>query len=345
MTIRAYDHYMHTGSDYPGSGFTMENLHGIIKHCLVNGSGGVPAAGWNLEYDEGEPRGTFVLSNGDRDFFICFYRSTSIRVQVSIAATFEGVDGNGFIIGESARSGAHRNFTSPAFYQMQYLVGLRSTSRPEEARGGWSMLADSNTCSIVFASCSNAFSPGAGIDSDSSAFYNYGGGFSFGKTTRGFGYVSGAGDSSNYLHPAEGVVVINDPRTGLLIPSSNDLPSVFAYASGEYNRRAQNTATFIYEDQMMLPLEVYMQGSAAIGPGNVGRIRGFVQMPFVDKSLYPRHLLNALGMAADDFDSMRVQDLAKFRVGSDGYKYAYGKLAEGVSKSAQVFLTDNPMVW
>src|SRR5690606_23852490 len=105
MTIRAYDHYMHTGSDYPGPNRIMENFHGIIKHCLVNGTGGEPAAGWNLEYDEGEPNGTFVLSNGDRDFFICFFQSTSINVQVSIAASFEGVDENGFIIGEAARSG------------------------------------------------------------------------------------------------------------------------------------------------------------------------------------------------------------------------------------------------
>jgi|SRR5690554_1891760 len=342
MTIRAYDHFMHTGGDYPGAGRIMENFHGIIKQCLVYGSGGVPAAGWNLEYDEGEPSGTFVLSNGDRDFFICFFERSTQRIQVSIAATFEGIDANGFIVGEAARSGRDPGVTSPEEYNSFRFMGYGTG---ENARGGWSMLADANTCSFVLSGCDGSISPGPGMDTGGSSLRRYGGGFSFGKTTKGFGYVSGTGTSGYYYHPAENITTINDPRTGFLIPSFETIPPTEAGVRGLYNGTASNTAPFVYEDQMILPMEAYMQGSETVGPGSLGRIRGFIQMPFVDKSLYPRHLLNALGMAEDDFETMRIQDLSKFRVGSDGYRYAYGKLANGDTTQAQIFLTDNPMVW
>lgn len=207
------------------------------------------------------------------------------------------------------------------------------------------MLADANTCSIVLSSCTGSIPPGPGLDVNSNALRRCGGGLSFGKTTKGFGYASGMGEGLYYFHPAENITTLNDPRTGLLIPSMETIPSIAAGVRGMYNNTVSNTAPFAYEDQMILPVEAYMQGSETVGPGSLGRIRGFVAMPFVDKSLFPRQLLNALGMAGDDFETMRIQDLSKFRVGSDGYRYAYGKLASGDTTQAQIFLTDNPMVW
>lgn len=340
MTIRAYDHFIHTGSDYPGLAL-MENFHSIIKQCLVNGTGGVPGAGWNLEYDEGELLGTFVLSNGDRDFFICFCRTGSSTVQVSISASFEGVDENGLILGEAARSGRSPGISGASAFNIPYLVG---NSTAHDGRGGWAILADADTCSFVYSAATNRY-VGPAMDATSSTIRRYGGGFSFGKTTKSFGYVSGLGGNGYFCHPADGLTVLNYPQTGLLIPSIDTVPPVSAGFLGHGNAAAANTAPFTYEDQLMLPLEVYMGGSVRGGTGSLGRIRGFVQLPFVDKSLFPRHLLNALSMAEDDFDTMRVQDLSKFRIGSDGFRYAYGKLANGDTSLAQIFLTDNPMVW
>lgn len=341
MTIRAYDHYMHTGLVYPGHGALMQNFHDIIKQSLVIGTGGVPGAGWNLEYDEGEPVGTFVLSNGDRDFFICFHRISDISVQVSIASTFEGVDEVGFIVGEAARSGSEPGFSGSRAYNIAYFMG---TNSDPNGRGGWAMLADADTCSFVYSAASSRYE-GSGMDVNQTAIRRYGGGFSFGKTSKGFGYVSGLAGNNYYCHPADGITVLNYPQTGLLIPSIDTVPPVTAGVLGHRNGAASNIAPFTYEDQLMLPLEVYMEGAETVGGGSLGRIRGFVQLPFVDKSLYPRHLLNALGMAEDDFDTMHPQDLSKFRMASDGYRYAYGKLANGDTNLAQMLLTDNPMVW
>lgn len=347
MTIRAYDHFMHTGGDYPGINTPMQNMHGIIKNCLVFGSGGVPAAGWNIEYDEGEPTGTFVLSNGDRDFFICFSLESTYTIRVSIAASFEGIDPSGYIMGESARSGMGPGVTSPAFFRTQFFLG-RSTS--ELNRGGWAMLADPDTCSIVFSSGSFTSSYlGSGLDINFSDVYRYGGGFSFGKTSEGFGYVTGTISDANiqfHIHPGENMFVLHDPSSGLLIPSSEAIPQIDAgIKSMNATVYAQYTATKTFVDQPVLPLEAYMQSSETVGPGYLGKIRGFIQMPWVDTRIYPRHILNSLGMADDDFETMRLQDLSKFRIGTDGYKYAYAKLASGSSNLSQVFLTDNPMVW
>jgi len=345
MTIRAYDHYIHTGDTAYGAGTTMQNIRNIILHCLVYGTGGVPAAGWTLEHDEGGPTGTFVLANGERDFFICFaYRSAQIA-NISIATSFEGVDSNGFIVGEAARSGAAPGFASPFSWYADYFLGGGNSAAT--SRAGWSMLADANSCALAFSAAGASFAAGPGLDTVSSSTRRYGGALSFGKTSLGYGHVSSGAGNSYYLHPAEGVMVLNYPQTGLLIPSMDTVPDVTAGVDSIYSSSisSASSADFVYEDQPTLPVEIYMQGSSSVGAGRLGFIRGLVQMPYIDKSIFPRHILKALGMADEDFDTMLMQDLSKFRLGSDGCKYAYAKLASGDTKRAQVFLTDNPLVW
>lgn len=346
MTLRAYDHYLHTGSWSAGSGSMMKNLRSVLAHCLVNGTGGVPAAGWNLEYDAGGDEGSFVLSNANRDFFICFSYVNASTANVSIAATFEGVGSDGYIIGEAARSGALPFFASATSLNSSYFLGGFNTS--ETGRGGWSILADEQSVAVAFSSSSSASYSGDGMDINTAGLYRYGGGFGFGKTTKGYGYFSGTGSSNYYTHPAMGVTTINYPQTGLLIPSADTVPAIAAGVLGQYNGNSgsgDGIAEYVYEDLPMHPIEAYMQGSATVSGGSLGLLRGFVQFPTVNKTLYMRHLLRAMGMSQIDFDTMRVQDISRFRQAEDSYRYAYCKVGVAETSLAPAFITDNPAVW
>ncbi|TKA90403.1 hypothetical protein [Halopseudomonas bauzanensis] len=341
MAIRAYDHYLHNGPIYTSN--AIASARSILIGCLVHGSGGVPGAGWNLEYDEGGIEGTFVLSNSARDFYICFAYSSSSKIRVSIAASFEGVSDTGYIIGESARSGRGPNFSTALDLGCSYFLGNYSVS-DENRRGGWSMLADEDSVAIVFG-VGSAASPGPGLDNTTVTNTRYGGGCGFGKTSKGIGYFSGAGDGSLFVDPFLEISFIHYPDTGLLIPSAEAVPVTAVGVEARHRSTGTSPAGFRYEDLPMLPVEGYMQGNAITVGGSLGYLKGFVQFPYVDLGLFPRHVLHAMGMADSDFETMRTQDLCRFRIGQDGFRYAYAKMADGSSRSAQVFITDNPAVW
>ncbi|MAC99666.1 MAG: hypothetical protein CMK76_07275 [Pseudomonadales bacterium] len=342
MAIRTYTHETFSGSVLYSVNNLQGNLRRVIAECLVNGSGGEPAAGWHLEYDVGGDTGTFVVSNAARDFFVCFNYVNGTTTKVSLAASFEGVDAGGFIVGEAARSGREGGFASPHLLNAQNF--LVATSSSSGRQGGWSILADEDSCAIVWSIGSSEL-VGAAMDTSASGMVRYGGGLSFGKTTAGYPHVSGHMLTNYQIHPAVGVMVMHYAASGLLAPSADTMPVVGAGVDAAHSGGANTGADFVYEDLLLTPIEVYQQGNAAVGAASLGAIRGFVQAPHVDLRLYPRHILNALGMAGADFDTMRYQDLSKLRVGDDGYRYAYGKQTSGMTAQAQMFLTDNPAVW
>ncbi|MEO1828830.1 MAG: hypothetical protein ABGX82_08425 [Pseudomonas sp.] len=326
--------------------YLMQNLRSILIDSLVLGSGGVPAAGWELLYDAGGDTGAFVLGNEDGDFYVCFSPDQPYAAKVSIAATFEGVDAAGLIVGEAARSGNSASMSSPVFFSSMYFPNGYSSSNTY--RGGWSMLADGNSVAFVWSASSSAFAPGSGLDSAANNIQRYGGGFGFGKTTTGVGVFCGASSSvSSYFHahPSEGIQRFNHPN-GLLIPAAEATSSVTAGHRAVYSMESNSSGEidYISEDLPMFPMEVYAQGAGSVPGGSLGRLRGFVQLPHLRTDRFPRQILQSLGMA-EDFGSMRLQDLSALRLGSDGNRYAYGKLSGGHTSYAQMFLTDNPAVW
>lgn len=347
MTIRAYDHYIHTGTTVYGSEMLMGNLRSVVKECLVNGTGGVPAAGWTLEYDAGGSLGTFVLGNQAGDFFICFHRMSSNQVKVSIAATFEGVDANGVIEGEGARSGLAASASSPHLLQnLQFLGGQNAT---DNYKSGWSMIANGEAVALAWAATANNALPGPGLDTTSIAGFG-GGGFAFGKTSKGCGFVTGAmpGSSNAYFaHPGgPGITIIHDPESGFLIPPSETISSVTAgfYARTGNPSNMNKTADWTYEDLVVLPLEIMVQrGNDSCT--SAGHIPGFMMLPSFDIGIFPRQKLRALGMDRSDYDSLRLHDLVRFHSGDDGYRYALPHISSHQTNLAAVVMTDNPQYW
>src|SRR5690606_26508118 len=346
MTIRAYDHYSHTGATVYNNEMLMGNLRSVVMECLVNGSGGVPAAGWTVEYDAGEPLGTFVLGNQAGDFFICFHRVGSNQVKVSTAATFEGVDANGVIEGEGARSGLAASASSPHLLQnLQFLGGANAT---DGYRSGWSMLANGEAVALAWAATANNASPGPGLDVNSVASFG-GGGFAFGKTSKGCGFVTGAtpGSSNTYFaHPGgPGITIIHDPESGFLIPPSETIASVTAgFYARTSNSNVYKAVNWRYEDLVVMPLEIMVQrGNDSCT--SAGHIPGFMMLPSFDIGIFPRQKLRALGMDRSDYDSLRLQDLVRFHSGDDGYRYALPHISSNQTSLAAVVLTDNPQYW
>lgn len=141
-------------------------------------------------------------------------------------------------------------------------------------------------------------------------------------------------------------MVMNYPQSGLLIPSGDTVPPISAGILSNHAGSVSYGSDFTYEDVTLYPIEVYMQGSGAVGGGSLGLVRGFVHSPSIDMRIYPRHILRSMGVISQaEFEALRIKDLSSFRVSSDGYRYAYGKLADGSCKVSQMFLTDNPEVW
>src|SRR5690606_41918099 len=146
-------------------------------------------------------------------------------------------------------------------------------------RVGWFVLVYVISCALAFSSAGASFAAGPGLDTVSSSTRRYGGALSFGKTSLGYGHVSSGAGNSYYLHPAEGVMVLNYQQTGMLIPRMDTVPDVTAGVDSIYSNSisSASTADFVYEDQATLPVEFYMQVSSCVGVGRHGCRRGLVQ--------------------------------------------------------------------
>jgi len=111
-----------------------EAFKAILKAALVDGYGSVPAAGWELIY---ESTTSLILRPGTHSGYVCFVpeSSTPTVVTVWLAATFEGVDASGKIIGDGVRSGVAANSSVPQRISVRGLVYNQASST-------WAMVAD-----------------------------------------------------------------------------------------------------------------------------------------------------------------------------------------------------------
>lgn len=121
----------------------------ILKACLVYGYGTTPPAGWELIYEAAD---SLILRTGTHSGYVCFLRNSDGRaVEVWLAATYEGVDAEGKIIGAGARSGVSAFSALPQRFPVATLAYHTASTT-------WALVADEGT--VVMSLCgSNSTTP------------------------------------------------------------------------------------------------------------------------------------------------------------------------------------------
>lgn len=333
MTVRVYSHETVSVTLTYGTGGAYPNLKALLVTCLVNGGGGIPGAGWSLVYDEGGATGTFVLANGAEDLFVAISYNDNNRIKTSMAVTFEGVDGNGLIVGEGARSSYSAGAaTSPVLTGFTWLGG-QSASNPS----GWCVIADETAVAFTFSAVNASFA-GPALDSNNSANISCGGAFGFGRTAKGLAYCAIHQDSSRPL-PGKTCYYLEDPQTGFLIPSSQALLEPVIGVPSPFTSYDSSTEDFEYEDLMALPVGIYVPRL-----GDLGRLKGFLQLPHLPYG-HIRWIMKRLGMAPK-FDTMQGKDIATPILGSNGSYYSFCKTeVSSGTRQTPFLITDSPEVW
>lgn len=114
----------------------------ILKACLVYGYGTTPPAGWELIYEAAD---SLILRTGTHSGYVCFLRnSDGYAVEVWLAATYEGVDARGKIIGAGARSGVSASSAVPQRFPVSSLAYHTASTT-------WVLVADEGT--VVMSLC------------------------------------------------------------------------------------------------------------------------------------------------------------------------------------------------
>jgi len=108
----------------------------ILKACLVYGYGTTPPAGWELIYEAAD---SLILRTGTHSGYVCFLRNSgSHAVEVWLAATYEGVDAEGKIIGAGVRSGVSGSSSLPQRFPVATLAYHTASTT-------WALVADEGT--------------------------------------------------------------------------------------------------------------------------------------------------------------------------------------------------------
>lgn len=114
----------------------------IFKACLVYGYGTTPPAGWELIYEAAD---SLILRTGTHSGYVCFLRNSGgFAVEVWLAATYEGVDARGKIIGAGARSGVSASSALPQRFPVATLAYHTASTT-------WALVADEGT--VVMSLC------------------------------------------------------------------------------------------------------------------------------------------------------------------------------------------------
>jgi hypothetical protein len=194
----------------------------ILKACLVDGYGALPAAGWSLAY---ESTNTLILRTGSNSGYFCI-RNTSgsgAQADVWLAQTFEGVDGNGIIIGAGRRSGLAINSSVP---QKLVLTAAFSFS----AATTWAILADAATAIVVLsASVAGSATEIINTSAGNQAYANYH--FYIGDDSFGDLVCFGGTNTTGTPFPnfsSLGCTILKFPDTGLLVDSASAVVDTFS---------------------------------------------------------------------------------------------------------------------
>ncbi|WP_312957337.1 hypothetical protein [Stutzerimonas nitrititolerans] len=299
----------------------------ILIAALVSGYGELPAAGWELVF---ESPSSLVLRNGTRSGYVCFQRSTTVEVVVTVwlAETFSGVDAEGKIIGDGVRSGTAANSAEPQRFTVRSLAAYSSSST-------WALVADEG--GFVLSMSGDASSTAGVIEGSYGYQYQANGALYCGDDSAGdFICVGGVNTTavgvSNGVagFGAGGFTALKYPDSGLLVDTSAidvAMPGTRAAVAAVYN---SHPAGVILPTAHLAPL-------SWVANQTVRDLRGCA----VDHRLtavYNSPASQALGGPALTSRSMNtVLDLG------DGHAYF---VARSYFVSAiTMLLTDNPEFW
>lgn len=303
----------------------------ILKACLVDGYGTIPAAGWNLV---GEGTNYLVLGNGTGH--VCFTWDNNGLQTIYLAQTFLGVvndvmQGDGLCSGVSASRAIPQRIDS---YCLQY----------QTTASTWHMMADSKTFILVIASAqgssNNEVTPDyvynytsatiyVGDDSEGN-FIAVGGRNQAGGTGSGVSnYFSGSGKSGANF----GFTSLVNPATGLLVGDGSISVELLGVSP------AALVATDVQPATMTAAIpEVSLFGISWVGNGSpAGRLRG---LAVPAQLIFSRSVSSAMQCMGNPLTRIREASLSADL--NDGYTYL-PRIVGGYSTF--FLLTDNPGFW
>lgn len=191
-------------------------LKTILKACLVSGYGSKPAAGWSL-IAEGDRY--LVLCNGTSSGYVCFTSTVGTSYfTIYLAATFTGMSGD-VMTGAGLKTGT--DVAGSANQHRMFLSVLANSS----SNCTWYLVADDKT--FYFQG-----SGGFGLFEYAASDYGAPNPLYVGEDSDG-NFLAMGGQNTNSSQPRnffgpEGVTVLRDPATGLLV----DAGSVVVVAPG-----------------------------------------------------------------------------------------------------------------
>ncbi len=300
----------------------------ILKACLVDGYGLVPAAGWELIHSAAN---SIVLRNGTHSGYVCFQRtpSTSSLVTVWLAATYSGVDAAGKIIGDGVRSGTAANSSAPHRLQVRALAARSESST-------WAMVADNETF-VLSMSGSSSVAP---IEVTGVAGQSYEANLTFYCGSDSFGDFICAGGANSESSSASldtarfssaGFTCLKHPDTGLLVDTG--AITVFMPGTVVFN----NATLFSGFPSGVVLSSAHLSPLSWIANSVVRRLRGIAVDPRLSYA-YNSPAAQALGGPALTTRTMNtLLDLG------DGHDYLIGRAY--YTNAITMLLTTHPEFW
>lgn len=296
----------------------------VLKACLVSGYGTTPAAGWELI---AEGTNHIVLRNGSHSGYVCFNWLTGGTLRVWVADTFDGVDGNGIILGAGRKTGIAANNGTAHAIGLTYFAYTTDTS-------SWYMAADEKT--FIFSWVSSHSNT---VMTDSIPT-NYPYTIYVGEDTEG-NFIAVGGQQTNttkasavcYFSSGCGFTSLRDPSTGLLV----DTGAISFKIAG-----ISSPATAILPNDIDTAISLFSRltlGRASWYVPNYycGQFRGIVVSP----ELFVLRRGDSASIALSG-EGMRLRQAARIFDLGDGYNYF---LRAGAVYNSMFLVTDNPGYW
>jgi hypothetical protein len=296
----------------------------VLKACLVNGYGGIPAAGWLL-VNEGEY--FLVLRNGSASGYVCFSTSPAAPalMTIHVSATYTGMSGN-VMTGDGLKTGKSAGNNIPHKQTLHSFV--RS-----DLYCCWTLVADESTF-VMGLGGSYSFS---NVELIGTSLTDYGslGTLYVGEDTAGNFIVCGGRETTGststtatYGFSSAGFTSLRHPATGLLV----DTGSIAVDTAPLFDGYGVNGL-----DATPLP-KAYLAPLAWTSGGASGHFRGLC----VD----PGAMASAVSIGAQRLGhvgAVRIRTINSQIPLDDGYVYLVAP-RDGVS-GPFFLLTNNPEFW
>lgn len=294
----------------------------ILKACLVYGYGTTPPAGWELIYEAAD---SLILRTGTHSGYVCFRRnSDGYSVEVWLAATYEGVDAGGKIIGAGARSGVSASSAFPQRFPVATLAYHTASTT-------WALVADEGT--VVMSLCGHNSTTPIEVISISAGHQVYANFTLYCGDDSAGDLICIGGANTTITSPAvsfssSGFTALKYPDSGLLI----DTEAISVLTPGLIT----NPSFHPNLGGVVLPA-AHLQPMSWLSNGVSRHIRGIAVDARVSHA-HNSHVSQALGGPP-----LTTRTMNKLLDLGDGHGYLVGRSYPGYSIS--MLLTTNPEFW